>query len=212
MPRAKLTASTPARGAGRPRSAASERAIIDATLKLLADEGYAALTTDRVAAKARVSKSTIYRRWPTKEHLVLAVFEVLPLPVPPEGRGLEEELTALFSGYGRYMRTSPLRGVLPRLAAEAVANPALSGALIRVNEMRREPTRIVLQRAIARGEVPADIDVEVTVDVIQGAIAIRQLFLLDELKPAWVRKLVRLVVGGVAGTSDTERAPKVRSR
>ncbi len=59
-------------GAGRPRSWRSEEAILEATGKLLSSEGYLGLTVSKVAARARASKSTIYRRWPTKEHLVIA--------------------------------------------------------------------------------------------------------------------------------------------
>lgn len=70
----------------RPRSAASETAILEATLNILYKEGYSALTLDRAAAKARVSKSTIYRRWPTKEYLILAVMEQLPMVAIPEVR------------------------------------------------------------------------------------------------------------------------------
>jgi AcrR family transcriptional regulator len=63
---------------GRPRSMQSEEAIIKATTALLTDEGYASLTVGKVAARARASKSTIYRRWPTKEHLVIEAFNRWP--------------------------------------------------------------------------------------------------------------------------------------
>lgn len=186
---------TPARG--RPRSAASEKAILDATLKLLHEEGYAALTTDRLAAVAKVSKATIYRRWPTKEHLVLTVMENLPLAEVPEGKSFEEELLALFRQAARITRSSGINAVLPKLAAECVGNPELSAALIRVNHHRREPLRRALRRAIARGEVDARTDLEMAIDFIQGAIAIRSLFLLEELKPAWAKKLARTIVSGI---------------
>lgn len=182
---------------GRPRSLVSEQAILNATLRILSTEGYAALTLDRVAAEARASKATIYRRWKTKEHLVLAVFSQLPPVVPEEGRNLEEELLLLFSQSARFMQDSPLKSVLPSLAAECVRNPALSSALILVNEQRRAPPRLVLQRAIRRGELPADTDIELAIDVIQGAVAIRLYFLLDTLSETWIRRLVRLVIAGL---------------
>ena len=58
----------PGRRPGRPRSLQSEEAILEATGKLLSSEGYLGLTVSKVAARARASKSTIYRRWPTREH------------------------------------------------------------------------------------------------------------------------------------------------
>ncbi len=182
---------------GRPRSLVSEQAILNATLRILSTEGYAALTLDRVAAEAHASKATIYRRWKTKEHLVLAVFSQLPPVVPEEGRNLEEDLLSLFSQSARFMQDSPLKSVLPSLAAECVRNPALSSALILVNEQRRAPPRLVFQRAIRRGELPADTDIELAIDVIQGAVAIRLYFLLDTLSETWIRRLVRLVIAGL---------------
>ncbi|HSW12925.1 MAG TPA: TetR/AcrR family transcriptional regulator [Solimonas sp.] len=190
---------------GRPRSAASERAILDTTLAILHDEGYAALTIDRVAATARVSKSTIYRRWPTKEHLILSVFAQLPVVTVAEGSSFEAELLAQFGQFAKALQDSPLRSVLPRIAAECVGNPELSAALIRVNNERRGPLRTLLARAIARGEVAGDTDIELAIDVIQGAIAIRQYFLLDSLRPAWIRQLARLVMGGIAAPAARRR-------
>lgn len=190
-------------GRGRPRSALAEHSILQAALQILSSEGYNALTTDRVAATARVSKSTIYRRWPTKEHLILAVFGQIPMAAPEEGANLEAELIALFGQFVRIMHGSPMKAVLPRLAAECVHNPELSSALILVNEQRRVPIRIVLNRAMRRGELAEGTDIELAIDVIQGAIAIRLYFLLDQLSDAWIRKLVRLVMDGIAAKHST---------
>ncbi|HZP88535.1 MAG TPA: TetR/AcrR family transcriptional regulator [Burkholderiales bacterium] len=167
-----------------------------ATLSVLMEEGYAALTVDRVAAMARASKTTIYRRWPTKEHLILAVFDQLPIAPPANKGSFEKDLTAMFREFEKIMRDSPMRGVLPMLAAECVHNPALSGALIRVNDQRRGPMRQIVQRAVERGELRRDLDVELAIDVIQGAILIRMYFLLDRLTPRWIRGLVDMLHEG----------------
>lgn len=199
------TASPTWRGVGRPRSAKSEESILQTTLRILHDEGYAALTIDRVAASAKVSKSTIYRRWPTKEHLVLAVFDRLPLATAPKGRSLEQDLLTMAGQFTRSMRESPIQSVLPRLAGECVDNPALAEALVRVNTRRREPMRAVLQQAIARGEIAADTDIDLAIDLIQGAIVARTFFMVQELSPAWIRNLVRTLKSGI-GTTATGAA------
>jgi len=178
------------------RSIRAEHAILKATLSVLMEEGYAALTVDRVAAMARASKTTIYRRWPTKEHLILAVFDQLPIAPPANKGSFEKDLTAMFREFEKIMRDSPMRGVLPMLAAECVHNPALSGALIRVNDQRRGPMRQIVQRAVERGELRRDLDVELAIDVIQGAILIRMYFLLDRLTPRWIRGLVDMLHEG----------------
>jgi AcrR family transcriptional regulator len=195
---------TPTRRAPRSRGLATEQAILDATLQILHEGGYASLTIDRVAATARASKTTIYRRWKTKEHLVLAVFEQVPIAKPDIGDSLAGNLIALFGQFSSIMQNSPLRGVLPNLVAECINNPALSSALTRVNDRRRAPIRDVLQHAIARGELSADADIELIIDAIQGAISIRLYFLLDELSDDWIRGLVDLLLKGV-GTKKTRR-------
>ncbi|MEQ1439024.1 TetR/AcrR family transcriptional regulator [Fontimonas sp. SYSU GA230001] len=189
----------------RARSIAAEQAILKATLEILATGGYSALTIERVAATARASKTTIYRRWKTKEHLVLAVFGQLPIPVPVAGPSLEADLIALFGQFSKIMRDSPLRGVLPMLVAECIDNPSLSAALVKVNDRRRVPVRHVLQNAIRRGELSAATDVELAIDVIQGAIAIRQYFLLDELTDDWIRGLVGLLLHGIGQRKPARR-------
>lgn len=183
-----------------PRSVAAEQAILNATLKILSEGGYSALTIDRVAATARASKTTIYRRWKTKEHLVLAVFSQFPMAEPVAGPSLEADLIAMFGQFAKIMDNSPLRGVLPKLVADCVNDPQLSAALIQVNERRRVPIRQVLNHAIQRGELPKDADIELAIDVIQGAISIRLYFLLDQLRAEWVRGLVKMLLLGMGAT------------
>ncbi|MDD3765232.1 MAG: TetR/AcrR family transcriptional regulator [Nevskiales bacterium] len=180
----------------RPRSLAAERAILSATLRILAEDGYAGLTIDRVAATARASKSTIYRRWKNKEHLILALFERLPVAMPEAGDSFEAELLSAFRQFARIMDESPLRGVLPMLVAECVNNPALAAALAKVNDRRRVPLRQIIERAVERGELVRGTDVELVIDVLQGAIAIRLYFLLDQVTEDWIRSLVQLIRDG----------------
>lgn len=182
----------------RPRSIAAEEAILKATLDLLSSGGYAALTIERVAAMAKASKTTIYRRWKTKEHLILEVFRSMPVADPIDTGSFESDLISLFGQFVRRMQDSPLRGVLPMLVAECVHHPVLATALKQVNETRRTPIREIIHRALQRGELRKDTDVELTIDVIQGAIAIRLYFLLDRLTDAWISDLVQLVLAGVA--------------
>src|ERR1700742_954135 len=86
---------------GVPRSLESEEAILEATGKLLSSEGYIGLTVSKITARARASKSTIYRRWPTKEHLVLAAFDRLPTMLPRDRGDLLSDLVDLYQQYVR---------------------------------------------------------------------------------------------------------------
>src|SRR3954462_5033445 len=88
---------TTARPPGRPRSERAAKAIIDATLDLLAEEGgVAGVSIEAVAARAGVGKTTIYRRWPNKEALIVDALAALKTPLPvPAGRSVREDLIAL---------------------------------------------------------------------------------------------------------------------
>jgi len=195
MPAAKKK--TIRRSPGRPLSAESERAILSAVLRILGKEGYSALTIDKVAAEAKASKATIYRRWGPKQNLVMAIFRQLPTVDLVDRGSLSADLIGMFDEFLALMQHSPLKSVLPMLAAECVHKPELADALIVVNEQRRVPMRLAFTRAIQRGELPKGTDVELAIDLIQGAVAIRLYFLLDTLSQEWIEKLVHTVLQGL---------------
>lgn len=184
---------------GRPRSQASEDAILNATMELLAEYGYSVLTLDKVAARARASKTTIYRRWPSKEHLVIAAFDRSP-PLVPKGRGpvLEELLDLLLQFIG-VLHSTPLAGVLPTLVGERAHNHQLAEALDPLIERRRDPLKTALRRGIEQGELPADIDLEMAVDAIMGPVILRLFFLHGDVRKSALRKMLKLTLKGLGG-------------
>ena len=191
------TALAPARGPGRPRSQASEEAILEATLLILAQEGYTGLTTDKIAAVARASKSTIYRRWASKEHMVLAAFDRTPVLNPRDtGRLIDDLLDIVMQLVGLIQRT-PLGGALPALISERAHNPQLAAALDPVIVRRREPTKIILRGAIARGDLPPDTDLELATDLIWGPVMLRTIILPGDVSEGAMRGLLETVVRGL---------------
>lgn len=189
-------------GPGRPRSEESERAILDTTMQLLASEGYGGFTLDKVAAHARVSKSTIYRRWPSKEHLVIAAFDRTP-PLMPADRGdLVEDLVNVVLQFINIVRTTPLATALPVLIGERSQNPALAEALDPWMERRRASVKQIVERAIARGELPKGIDLNLAEDMVMGPVILRLFFYgKADLSRIAVRDLVSRAVRGLGGTA-----------
>ena len=165
------------RSPGRPRSQASEDAILDATLELLAAEGFHGLTVDKVAARACASKATIYRRWPTKENLAIAAFQ-RTAPLEASGRGsFLKQLVDVIYQFSRFMRDTPLGGVLPALAAERAHNPSLDEALTPLMSSRRQPIIDVIESAIESGELHVGLDAEIFADQCLGPITMRIMLL-----------------------------------
>lgn len=182
---------------GRPRSKQSEEAIIKATTRLLNDEGYANLTVGKVAARARASKSTIYRRWPTKEHLVVEAFNRWPALKPRDKGDVLSDLLDLYRQFLRILHKPPSNAIMPTLVAERTHNPELAKVVDPLMQRRRDPSRALLKRAIERGELPPDTDVELAVDAMMGVTVLRMYFIPGNLDVNSMRKFLIVLLRGL---------------
>ncbi|SDS92895.1 TetR/AcrR family transcriptional regulator [Jiangella sp. DSM 45060] len=156
------------RRSGRPRSEDADRAIIDATLDLLAESGIAGTTIEGVAARAGVGKTTIYRRWKGLESLICdAVAELKgPLPTLP-GTSLRDDLLALAEAAARGRESARNRKVYACFVGEMARYPALAAQYREsVIRPRRALTQAALQRAIDRGELRDDLDLDVLAEIV----------------------------------------------
>jgi len=151
------------RAPGRPRSADADHAIVEATLELLTEAGVASLAIEQVAARAGVAKATIYRRWPNKEALILdALATVEDQPPALPGTSLRDDLLTLVTAMvGRSVH--PGRGQLYAwMVAESDRNPEIARKYKSiVVERRRRLLESVLRHWQQRGELRADVDIEV---------------------------------------------------
>ncbi|MFH9826641.1 TetR/AcrR family transcriptional regulator [Streptomyces bobili] len=172
----------PAARRGRPRDATRDRALLDATLAVLTESGYGALTTAAVAARAGVSTATLYRRWPSKEVLVVdaAAAYAQELTTPTDTGTLEGDLRALLRDKATSL-TGKEGGVLRTLIGEAAYNTALAEALTNafMLPVRRRMEEIT-QRAVARGEIPPVEHADLLGDLVIGPMMSR--FFLTPLR------------------------------
>jgi AcrR family transcriptional regulator len=177
------TAESPRRTPGRPRSEASHQAIIRATLELLLESGYRALTMEGVRVRAGVGKATIYRRWSSKQELVrdAIVFMHDDLQAPDTG-----SLRGDYEGLASVVRSAASRdGVatfMPRLLGESANDPELHAIFYdNLVEPRRAQMRAIFRRAIARGEIRDDVDIELMIDLFAGPVIYRLLITRGDL-------------------------------
>ena len=182
--------------AGRPRSEEAHQAILDATLALLVEVGFSGLTVEGVAARAGVGKATIYRRWPSKLPLVVEAFRQLPALEEVDTGDLVDDLTAMLRSYMQLYNQTPLATVLPSLAGERAHNPELAKFFDPVMRERRMPLVRALERAVARGELPADLDLELAVDLIVGPIAVK-VYHGSRVSPRSIGPIVVLALHGI---------------
>ncbi len=158
------------RGPGRPRSAEADAAILDAALALLAEVGPTALSVEAVAAGAGVGKTTIYRRFPTKDDLVVASLASLNESLPTEvGEGATRDvLVGMVTGWWAQQLEGGTSGQLfHRVLAHAKRNPEMFCSFYdHVIEPRRGLYRRVIARGVERGELRRDTDVELMTTLI----------------------------------------------
>ncbi|MGW0580844.1 TetR/AcrR family transcriptional regulator [Streptomyces sp. NPDC002920] len=160
------------RGRGR-RPAGEVRAdVLDAAGGLLLDRGMAAFTIEAVADRAGVSKTTIYKWWPSKGALALdGYFHAVESRLAfPDTGDLEADLTAQLRAFVRVLTGTPAGRVIAELIGQAQTDPELAAALLeRYSGPRRELAVERLRRARELGELRADVDPEVLVDQLWGA-------------------------------------------
>jgi AcrR family transcriptional regulator len=198
-----MTVSVPAssirRSPGRPRSAAAHRAILDATIQLLSEVGFAATTVEAVAARAGVGKATVYRRWPSKVPLVIEAMdtraiEQLPLPQTGSVRG---DLTEFLIGLAETLSGPDGRLVAP-LLAEISRNEVLAEAFRRdLVAPRRAVMEELLREGTARGELRPDLDVDLALDALGGTLFQRLLILGEPVDRELVERLVDQLLQGI---------------
>jgi AcrR family transcriptional regulator len=202
------TAGTPRRG--RPRSEKAKQAILAAAIELLLEQGLHGMSMDEVAERAGVSKATIYRWWGSKELLALdALATAWAAPDPGAQRytgSLRGDLLARFRPWLRQLNEQPFGRVVAGLVAEAQTDPEFAKLYIEhFVEPRRQATLALLERAIARGEIAHDSDLDVALDLLYGPVYHRLLHQHAPLTDRFVRDVVDSVIAALT-PRDPQRA------
>lgn len=182
---------------GRPRSGEVHEAILAATLELLSESGFSALTVEGIAGRAGVAKATIYRRWSSKLPLVIDAYGDLPGFPEVDTGSLAGDLKKMLRGYIEAFNSSALSSVLPSLVGELFHDPELSRLFAPVSRRRRRTLVAAFERAVERGEIARDLDLELAADLVVGPIAVTLFFKGGRLRPQMVDPLVELALSGI---------------
>jgi AcrR family transcriptional regulator len=143
-------------------------AILRATAELLGNAGYANLSIEGVAQRAGVTRQSIYRRWPSKLALVTDLLREVSQSAPlPDAGSLRGDLRALYRLYARNLHT-PGGPIIPALVAEAMHDSELASIMGEYVDRRRTAAKRVFERAIARGEMRADADPGMLIDLVSA--------------------------------------------
>lgn len=163
------------RGRGRPRDPETDERITNAAAELLLQRGFDRTTVDDVAARAGVGKATVYRRWPSKEDLAVAAMETLynvEMPEPDTG-DIRRDLTESYRSVLAFVNTRDGAAFLRTSIAESVRDDRIAALHRESTERRENASRVTLERAIKRGQVRPDIDLDSAIQWLGGLLAIR---------------------------------------
>ena len=197
-----------ARPVGRPREARVDRAIVEATLDLIAERGAYEFRTEDVASRAGVGKGAIYRRYPSKHELVTAAVAALvdeEIVVPDTG-STRADLLALMREAVELFRGSLPGRLMPNLVSAMAQRPQLA-ATFRDGFLagRRTALAEVLRRGIERGDLRPDLDLELALDVLGGPLFYRLLITGGPLDEQLAENVTELMLRGFA-PSESGRA------
>jgi AcrR family transcriptional regulator len=191
---------------GRPRSAQAHKAILAATLELLAQEGFQGLSIEDIAARAGVGKTTIYRRWSSKDELVIDAIHEVQVDLSTVDTGnFRTDLVILFkSAYKGLMAHPLLPQLVLRLIGEFQANPEIFQVfLTQLLIPRLQRFMYMIEKAQAREEIRKDIDWTLALELIAGPIFFH-LLITHHLEPSmssyddkWVEQMIDAVMYGI---------------
>jgi AcrR family transcriptional regulator len=195
-----MAAAACARAPGRPRCDATRRTILTAAYELLTEGGIKAFTIEAVAARAGSAKTTIYRWWPSKGALAVEAFReanssAFAYPRTASAvadlRAQLHQLTEIFRG--------PAGQVIAGLVAEMQGDEETRRAYLEdcIGPRRAEARRLI-ERGIVNSELRPDLDADVALDALYGALHWRLLTRREELNESWVDRLLEVVLRGMA--------------
>ena len=180
-----------------PRIQRTRDAVLPATLSVLADRGFASFTMEGVAEAAGVSKSTVYRYWPTKLSLLRDALEGLNRQPGVEfgAEPARARIERLLGHLAAALSDSVLSACIPALVEAAEHHPEVAGFLHQYSDRRRSALTAVIRTGIEEGELPSHLDPEMAALALSGPIFYRRIMTATPLPAADIPLLVRQVLG-----------------
>lgn len=178
---------------GRPRNVETEKSILSASYDLLLENGFGAVTVEKIADRAKVSKATIYKWWPNKAAVVMDGFlssAADRLPVPDTGSVFDDILMHA-TNLSQFLISREGK-IITEIIGEGQMDSGLAEAYrTRYFQPRRLEARLLMERGVQRGELKDNLDIEVVTDLIYGPIFYRLLVTGQPIDDAYVQQLVR---------------------
>ncbi|MCE7003335.1 TetR/AcrR family transcriptional regulator [Kibdelosporangium philippinense] len=176
------------------RSEQARQAVLEAADDILVERGFAGVTVEGIAARAGVAKQTIYRWWPSKIDILLDAFvaDMNEELTPPDLGSLTDDLAAYLPMLATFLTETDQGAVLRALAGQAQHDPAMATRFRDECVLPlRARDRSLLERAIARSELPAELDLDSAIDQLVGPIYYRVLVTGEPITREFTDSLIR---------------------
>ena len=182
----------------RPRSEQARREVLGATADMLAESGVDNLTIEEVACRSGVAKSTIYRHWPARSALVIDAVRSTFRHVPaPDTGSVRQDLLQLLEGIAKADLGASTGRIVASLLATASRDPEIDRLVRELAEERNRPARAILCRARERGELPADVDLDVAVAMVIGPLVFQRVHLRSAVDGDFLEACVGAALAGL---------------
>ncbi len=186
------------------RSARVRESVLEAVLQVVAEQGADAVSIGEIARRAGVHETSIYRRWRTKERLVLDAllgYSEEQLPIPDTGT-LRDDLVDFATSIVNYL-ASPLGQTVVR--SMAVADDDVTSAATRAQfwQSRLDLARVVIDRAVSRGELPDDTDPAIAIELLIAPLHFRALLTRQPVDEYLAGQIVDVLLDGLKAASPS---------
>lgn len=187
-------------GGGRPRDPQIDEAVLEAVIEILNDAGYGQLTMTAIAARAGTTTPALRRRWRSRQHMAVEALARTVGTTPTPDTGCTHcDLVLGIGTLSEAFTTSLGRKALPALVADLASDPELEKEFLDVYfHPRRATTAEALRRGIARGDIRADADIGLLLDMLASTTYYRVLFAHLPITPELAEGVVSVIMAGVA--------------
>ena len=174
----------------------SRATVLAAASELLFERGLSGTSVDEISRRSGVAKTTIYRHWPTRAELLRDACAIIgtPLEVPDKG-SLAGDVTALLTNLAQLLRSAKWTSVLPSVIYAAERDPEIARMYSKLQEGYSRPLQTVVERAIAKGDLPKNTDVALLIAALTGPLFYRRWFSREPVSDAFAKHIAQHVLG-----------------
>ena len=191
----------------RPRSDVARRRLLDAALEIVATSGVSDVTAEAVAKRSGVAKTTLYRHFGSIDGLVFAaVADSVTAQAPPDTGTLRGDLESIQRRYLDVASSRQSRELFAWMVAKSIESAENRELFRQARVQPRGPTTVALQRAIARGEIAADIDVDMAMHIIQGPLISQRIVDNSDVSESDLARMLDMTLRAL-GVADTAHDP-----